>query len=188
MVASRQLKRFIGFDNEQILLQALKRGDEQAVEYWFQKYRAPLRQVALSRLPSEVVAQEIVQETFINCLQTINLFKGKASLLTWMQSVLRHEIADYYRKAYAKKIIRTTPLADLLLEQGASDSWGTADAVTAVLRQMLARHRELLLRKYVDCQRVKDIAVELGMSDKAVESGLWRARQEFKTLWLAQEI
>lgn len=187
MTSTLKLTRFIGFENEQVLLKALKRGDEQAVEFWFKTYQPKLLQVALVRLPSEVVAQEIVQETFISCLQTINLFKGKSSLLTWMQSVLRHEIADYYRKLYAKKIIRITPLADLLLDHGASDSCGTADAVETVLRQMLSTHRELLLRKYVDCQKVKDIAAELGTSVKSVESNLFRARQEFKALWLEQE-
>jgi RNA polymerase sigma-70 factor (ECF subfamily) len=141
--------------------------------------------VAQSRLPSDSIVQEIVQETFINCLQTINLFKGQSSLLTWMQSVLRHEIADYYRKLYAKRIIRTTPLADLLLEVDTRDAAGTAEAVTAVLHQMLGKNRELLLRKYVDQLSVKEIAKQLGASNKAVESDLFRARQEFKALWLA---
>ncbi len=182
-----RLRRFVGFDNENVLLSALKQGDPVAVEFWFKNYRNKLTQIAVSRLPSKVVALEIVQETFINCLQTINLFKGKSSLLTWMQSVLRHEIADYYRKLYAKKIIRTTPLADLLLETDTHDAAGTAEAVETVLRQMLGKNRELLLRKYVDKLTVKEIAKQLGVSCKAVESDLFRARQEFKTLWLSIE-
>jgi len=178
------LKRFVGFSNEQVLLSALKQGDPMAVEFWFKNYRSKLRKIALSRLPNDFITQEIVQETFINCLQTINLFKGQSSLLTWMQGVLRHEIADYYRKLYAKKIIRTTPLADLLLETDIRDAAGTAEAVTAVLRQMLGRNRELLLSKYVDQLSVKEIAKRLGVSNKTVESDLFRARQEFKALWL----
>lgn len=179
--------RFVGFSNENILVEALKQGDDLAVEYWFKKYRAKLRQLALSKVSSVQVANEIVQETFISCLQTLNLFQGKSSLLTWMQSVMRHEIADYYRKRYAKKFIQTIPLSDIFLEQNYKDAASSAETVSLVLKQMLQKNRELLLKKYVDCKKVKEIALELGNSVKAVESDLFRARQEFKNLWLALE-
>jgi len=178
------LTRFVGFDNELVLIEALKAGDELAVEYWFKKYRPALNKIALSKVPSSTVAVEIVQETFINCLQTLNLFKGKSSLLTWMQSVMRHEVADYYRKRYAKKFIQTIPLSDFLLEQNYKDAASSAELVTMVLKRMVRKNRELLLKKYVDCKKVKDIALEMGDSVKAVESDLFRARQEFKSLWL----
>ncbi|HPS40567.1 MAG TPA: sigma-70 family RNA polymerase sigma factor [Candidatus Woesebacteria bacterium] len=180
----QNLTRFVGFSNESVLIQALKNGDELAVEYWFKKYRLTLTKIALSKVPNSTVAAEIVQETFIDCLQTLNLFKGQSSLLTWMQSVMRHEIADYYRKRYAKKVIQTIPLSDLLLEQSYKDAASSAELVTVVLKRMIKKNRELLLKKYVDCKKVKDIALETGASVKAVESDLFRARQEFKTLWL----
>lgn len=178
------LSRFVGFDNELILIEALKTGDELAVEYWFKNYKSKLNKIALSKVSSQAVATEIVQETFINCLQTLNLFKGKASLLTWMQSVMRHEIADYYRKRYAKKFIQTIPLSDFLLEQNYKDAASSAEMVTVVLKKMVRKNRELLLKKYVDCKKVKDIALEMGNSVKSVESDLFRARQEFRSLWL----
>jgi RNA polymerase sigma-70 factor (ECF subfamily) len=180
----QELKRFVGFDNEKVLIAALKAGNELAVEYWFKKYRLQLKKIALSKITNQLQAAEIVQETFINCLQTLNLFKGRSSLLTWMQSVLRHEIADYYRKRYAKKFIKTIPLSDFLLEQNYKDAASSAELVSAVLKRMVQKNRELLLKKYVDCKKVKDIAIEMGNTVKAVESDLFRARREFKALWL----
>lgn len=183
----QRLNRFVGFENETILVQALKQGNPLAVEYWFKQYRLKLKKIALLKTPSSQVASEIVQETFISCLQTLNLFQGKSSLITWMQSVMRHEIADYYRKRYAKKFIQTIPLSDLFLEQNYKDAASSAESVSLVLGRMVKKNRELLLKKYVDCKKVKDIALELGNSVKAVESDLFRARQEFKALWLELE-
>jgi RNA polymerase sigma-70 factor (ECF subfamily) len=179
------LTRFIGFENEEVLVKALKAGDELAVEYWFKKYRFQLKKIALSKVANPAQAAELVQETFINCLQTLNLFKGKSSLLTWMQSVLRHEIADHYRKRYAKKFIQTIPLSDFLLAPNYKDAASSAELVTVVLKKMVYKNRELLLKKYVDCKKVKEIALEMGQSVKAVEADLFRARQEFKNLWAA---
>lgn len=183
----QNLTRFVGFENERILVEALKNGDELAVEYWFKKYRPKLQQFARVKLPNSHVVAEIVQESFINCLQTLNLFKGNSSLLTWMQSVIRHEIADYYRKCYAKKFIQTIPLSDFLLDQNCRDAASSAELVTLVLKRMVKENRELLLQKYVDCRRVKEIALEVGETVKAVESNLFRARQEFRALWLELE-
>ncbi len=184
----QELTRFVGFDNEKVLIEALKTGNELAVEYWFKKYRLKLKKIALGKISNPQQASEIVQETFINCLQTLNLFKGNSSLLTWMQSVLRHEIADYYRKRYAKKFIQTIPLSDFLLEQNYRDAASSAELVSLVLKRMVQKNRELLLKKYVDCKRVKEIALEMGNTVKAVESDLFRAREEFKTLWLELDL
>ena len=184
----QKLNRFVGFDNERILIEALKKGDELAVEYWFKEYRLELKKIAHIKLPTAGVAAEIVQETFISCLQTLNLFKGNSSLLTWMQGVMRHEIADYYRKQYAKKFIKTIPLSDFLLDQPYKDAASSAELVTLVLKRMIIKNRELLLKKYVDCKKVKEIALEMGDSVKAVESNLFRAREEFKALWLELDV
>jgi DNA-directed RNA polymerase specialized sigma24 family protein len=105
-----------------------------------------------------------------------------------MQSVLRHEIADYYRKRYAKKFIQTIPLSDFLLEQNYRDAASSAELVSLVLKRMVQKNRELLLKKYVDCKRVKEIALEMGNTVKAVESDLFRAREEFKSLWLELDL
>ena len=180
-------KRFVGFDNEIILVTALKRADELAVEYWFKKYHPKLKKLALSKAPNKELAEELVQETFINCLKSLNLFKGKSSLATWMQTVMRHEISDLYRKRYAKKFIQTLPLSDFLLDKNYKNAEETAVAVKKVLTKMASKNRDLLLEKYVDKKKVKEIALETGRSVKAIESDLFRARNEFKALWLKAE-
>ena len=180
-------KRFVGFENESVLVEALKKADGLAVEYWFKKYRPKLKKIAFCKSPNKEVAEEIVQETFINCLKSLNLYKEKASLETWMQTVMRHEIADFYRKRYAKKFIKTLPLTDFLLDKNFKNAEETADAVKKVLKKMAAKNKDLLLEKYVDKKRVKEIAKESGRSEKAIESDLFRARAEFKTLWLKLE-
>jgi RNA polymerase sigma-70 factor (ECF subfamily) len=177
------MKRFLGFKNEQILLEAIKNGHEAAIEYWFKNYHQELLNLAILKLPNRSVAEEIVQETFINCLRSITLFKGNSSLLTYMHSILRHEINDFYRKRYAKKFIRTIPLSEFLLDHDYKDAHETANMVKQVLKKMADQSRELLMKKYIDKKRVKELARELGRSEKAIESELFRARKEFRLLW-----
>ncbi len=177
------MKRFVGFTNEQILVEAIKNGHELAIEYWFKNYYQKLYKLALQKLPSPSIAEEITQETFINCLRSITLFKGDSSLLTYMQSILRHEINDFYRKRYAKKFIQIIPLSEFLLDHEYKDAHETAEMVKLVLKKMTSQSRELLIKKYVDEKKIKELAKEWGRTEKAIESELFRARKEFRLLW-----
>lgn len=174
--------------SETQLIIELRSAQPQAVAYWFKTYHDRLLSFVLTKVTSENDAEEIVQETFINSLKQLPLFRGESSLNTWMQSIARHEVADYYRKKYAKKAIQSLPLTDVLaqalLAGKVQDSHEVSEKVKAACHTLSEKHRELLLLKYVDNKKVEDIAEELGKSVKSIESELFRARQAFKLAFL----
>lgn len=172
---------------ESQIVELLKLGDPAAVEYWFSEYESPLKAFVQTKIDSTHDVDEIVQETFLSCLKQLPLFRGDASLQTWMFSVARHEIADFYRKKYAKKALQLLPLSQELLGTKIDNSHEVSEKVKIVLAQMTASSRELLQKKYVDGMRVLDIANELNRSVKSIESELFRARNEFRALYLAGE-
>ena len=172
------------FEKEQLLLDRLRQGDGSSSEEWFNQYYSILLKFVLFKIPDQADAEEIVQQTFINCLKHLSLFNHKSSILTWMQSIARHEIADYWRKKYAKKAIATIPLLDSFICEPLNDASQVAYKVGLVLDKMRHDYRELLLLKYVDGKQVKVIARELKRSFKSVEADLFRARKSFKELYV----
>jgi RNA polymerase sigma-70 factor (ECF subfamily) len=164
-------------------LAALRAGKKTAVRQWFSAFAPYLLRLALRRVKTAEDAEEIVQETFLNCLKQLPLFRGQARLRTWMVSILHHEIADYYRKLYAKRALKITPLADFILAEPLQNSSETAALVRSVLAQMAHEKKELLMMKYVDRKRVEEIARVWNKTVKAVESELFRARREFRALY-----
>lgn len=165
------------------LLIRLKAGDPRAVEQWFNLYQQKLLRLVLSKLSNQSDADEIVQDTFLNCLKYLPVFRGEASIWTLMQRIAAHEIADYYRKKYAKRIIKTLPIGDRILAAPIADAHETSEKVRLVFSKMSAYTVELLKMKYIDKKKVAEIAGELSKSVKAVESDLFRARVEFRELW-----
>jgi len=173
---------------EKDLIKRLKIGDEKAVKLWFDMYYEKLLLVVGYKVDNKKDAEEVVQQTFLNCLKHLPLFLGKSSIWTWMNSIVKHEIADYFRKKYAKKALKTIPLSELMPLSHISDSNDTSEQVMLVLSKMKVYYKELLLLKYADGKKVAIIALELGKSIKSIESDLFRARNEFKELWvLAQD-
>lgn len=171
---------------ESQIIELLKLGDPAAVEYWFSEYENRMTHYFAQRIDSTADVHELVQETFVACLKQLPLFRGQSSILTWMISIAKHQVADFYRKKYAKKALQYLPLSHYLLDSKIDDAHETAEKVKHVLAKMSASSCELLQKKYVDGKKVSEIAQELGKSVKAIESELFRARIEFKELYLAK--
>jgi len=172
---------------EKQLVKQLKQGSRRAVKAWFDQFHPELLRTVKQKVASDKDAEDIVQETMINCLKQIQLFREESSLKTWMMTIVRHEIADYYRKKYAKRAIKTFPLADYLLKDEIQDSTLVEQQVKQVLGKMLDRRKKILLMKYVDGLQVREIAKKMGKTFKAVEADLYRARENFKELYAVVE-
>lgn len=165
------------------LLTRLKQGDPRAVSDWYNQYRPRIMAFIAKKVSSDKDQEELTQEVFMSCLKHLPLFRGQSSIFTWMCGVARHEVADYYRKRYAKKALKYVPLGEMLMSEEIADAHESAVKVKQVLSQMKAESIELLMKKYVDRQKVAEIGRELGKTTRAVESELFRARREFKKLY-----
>lgn len=169
------------------LFSKLKSGDAKAVQEWFEAYHDRLLKFVTVKVSSEKDAEEIVQDTFMSCLRHLPLFRGNSSIWTWMCTIARHEVADYFRKKYAKKAIHALALDEMLLSVPIDDAHHISEKVKVALAKLKKEYRELLLLKYVDKKKVKEIAQELGRSVKAVESDLFRARIAFREVYAQLE-
>ena len=178
------MKRFL--EDRQLLID-LKYGRPEAVKAWYQQYSPKLHTHVTLKVGNANDVDEIVHDIFMECLKHLPLFRGESSIWTWMLHVALHEVADYYRKSYAKKVIQTLPVTELNELPEIEGSFEISQKVKSVLKKMSSVSRELLQRKYIDKQHVKAISKDLGRSHKSVESLLFRARIEFKELYALEE-
>jgi RNA polymerase sigma-70 factor (ECF subfamily) len=172
------------YPTEKMLLAGLREGQSAAVAEWYRLYKGKISRLIQQKISVTKDAEEIVQDTFLNCLRHLPLFRGECSIDTWMARIAHHEVADYFRRKYAKKVLKVSPLSDLIDDLEIENAHQVAGHVTqevkAVLAQMSQEMREILLMKYVDERKVDDIAHDLGKTVKAVESLLFRARRDFR--------
>jgi len=67
---------------------------------WVDLYADDLYRYAVSRGIGKEEAEDIVQETFLSAYKNIKSFKQKSSLKTWLISILKRKVIDFYRKKY----------------------------------------------------------------------------------------
>lgn len=174
--------------NEHALVVDLKLGLPEAVDVWYKSYHKTVTSFVSKKIDHTHDVDEIVRETFLNCLRQLPLFQEKSSLKTWMLKIASHEIADYYRRKYAKKIVKSIPLSTFLLAEDPKNMHETSEYVVEVLHRMRADYSELLMLKYVDQISVKEIARRLQRSIKSIEADLFRARKEFRELYATMNL
>lgn len=67
-----------------------------------------LYRFALLRTREAGTAEEMVQETFLAALQAKDRFAGQSTERSWLIGIMKHKIADYFRK-----VVREIPTEDM---------------------------------------------------------------------------
>ena len=182
------------------LARRLVAGDEQEFARFFDEYYPRVFRFALARLRRDTdAADEMAQQTLCRALRKLHLYRGEASLFTWLCQICRHEIHDHVqlraRDAARYVSIDDDPAIRAALESLPADAHGDparvasrADVlglVQVVLDYLPAGYGNALEWKYVEGLEVAEIAARLQVTPLAAESLLARARRAFREGWLS---
>jgi len=74
---------------------------------WVDEHGNYLFQYAAVRLRDSAIAEDVVQETLLSANESLGSYRGESSERTWLTSILKHKIVDYYRRS-----IHETPIGD----------------------------------------------------------------------------
>jgi RNA polymerase sigma-70 factor (ECF subfamily) len=95
-------------DRDAALLVSLRAGDEDAFATLVTRYHASLKRVARAYVPTEAVAEDVVQETWLAVIDGLARFEERSSLKTWMFHILANKA-----KTRGARERRTVPFASL---------------------------------------------------------------------------
>ncbi len=172
--------------DERLLVEGLLKGSERWLGLYYRTYSSPVRRFITSRVRLPDDAEEILQDTLLSSLDSLALFSRRSSLFTWLCSIARHEIADYYRRRTIKTIVFSkVPFVERFVSRALEPDAGFMrreyeQRVKQALSMILPHYRTALELKYMDGLSVAEISEQLGMSLKACESVLTRARKAFE--------
>ena len=76
------------FTDDDVLVPALRRGDEEAFGWLLDRYSAPLLHLALMYVSNPEAAREVVQETWVAVITSVDRFEQRSSLKTWVYRIL----------------------------------------------------------------------------------------------------
>jgi len=71
--------------------------DKINTDNWVDEYSDYLFRFAITRVSDEEKAKDLVQDTFFSALKAYDKFEHKSSIKTWLTSILKRKIYDFYR-------------------------------------------------------------------------------------------
>lgn len=180
--------------NELDLIQQLREGNEQAFKSLVTNYQDLVFNTALGIVQNSEDAEDVAQEVFIQVYRSIDQFKGDARLSTWIYRITTTKALDHIRSRKRKKRFAFItslfgPNDELVHEPVDFQHPGVAldrKEQAALLFQMIAQLPEnqkvaFTLHKTEELS-YQEIADVMQLSVSAVESLLFRARQNLRKL------
>ena len=169
---------------EKDFLEKLKSGDEAAFERFYKEYKKPLYSFIYRRVRKKEVTEEILNRTFFAFFEALRDFQGKSSLKTYLYSIAKHKIIDYYRKKKLKQVFLSRLSEPVIsgLKVFLDDEIEREELREKIKRafELLPNDYKKILRlKYIEGLKVKEISKHFKLKFKATESLLFRARKAF---------
>jgi len=181
---------------ENRLVERLNSGDPGAVDEFYDAYRNRVYISVLKKVDGdEAVAEDIVQETFLAALNSLDRFRGDSRLYTWLRSIENHKVSDFYRhraqEARSGELFLNTDFITIeqfgdieLLTPSIMETEEARHTIQQALVTLPADYRQVLVLKYIEELPVLQISRVMGKSVKSVEGLLSRARKALRTALL----
>lgn len=158
-------------------------GNRQAFQEVYQRYGAIVFGYSIRILKDRSTAEDTAQEVWIKTVRLDSSYRGEGSLKGWLLKITRHTALNFFRSQ--KNVVLQSGT-----EMDANQDNGTAQELENNLLKSFEVSRIVgLLQELPDAQRValllwisehltyEEIASEMGLSESAVKSLIFRARR-----------
>ena len=180
--------------NELELIQQLRAGDEGAFKSLVANYQDLVYNTAVGIVQNSEDAEDVAQEVFIQVYRSIDQFKGDARLSTWIYRITTTKALDHIRSRKRKKRFAFItslfgPNDELVHEPVdfhhpgvALDRKEQAALLFRMIEQLPENQKVAFTLHKTEELSYQEIADVMQLSVSAVESLLFRARQNLRKL------
>jgi RNA polymerase sigma factor (sigma-70 family) len=166
-------------------------GRSTAFEEIVRRYRDPLYRLALASLADPDDALDVTQETFIAAHVALRRYDSDRPMRPWLARIALNRCRDKIRHRQVRRLL--TPFADddapidMVADEAPGQDVEAADkeALAGTMRAISglpAAIREPLVLRTIEGLSQTETAFVLGISEKAVETRLRRARDRLKKI------
>ena len=175
------------------LVRAFREGDDRAFEEIVRRYQRQVANVVYLTMGGRGEVEDLTQEVFMRVYRSMDRVAVETSLFSWIYRIATNVCIDELRRRKIRRVLSMDPTTESsgqhhdVFEEPARTSDALLareqkDQVLGALAKLTPAHRAaLVLREYEDMS-YREIAASLGISEQAVKSRIFRAREELKEL------
>ena len=163
-------------------------GDMKAFEQFYTEFSPLIYSILLEITHDSYEAEDLMQECFISALKNINTLKDPLKAKKWLTAIAANKGKDYLKKKKATLLgeeyeyifdIQEEKNTSLLPEESAVLD-ERSEEIKEIVNSVSEDKRLCLILFYQHEMSIAEISEELGISESAVKSRLFRAREDIK--------
>ncbi len=134
------------------------------IEQIYTEYRDRVMGYIYARLRSRADAEDLCQDVFEKVNMKLDSFdSGKASISTWIYSITRNSVIDFYRRSHPHEEIDENMAQDGAVDDNLLNN-ETLEELAEALEKLPAELREIVVLRYYDGMPLTEIAKKMNMS------------------------
>lgn len=170
---------------EQDLVEALRRREEAAYRTLVRRYTPLMLRLARQYVPSQAIAEEVVQDTWVAVLHGIDAFQGRCQFATWLMRILlnmarKRGVREHNPVRWDALSVGSVPTEPVQPPELCPEAVVLASETRAVLEQAIRalpeRQRTVLILRDVDGWPADEVCAVLEVSTGNQRVLLHRAR------------
>ena len=161
---------------EKTLIFLAKNGSEDALTYIYKKYVKEIHYYFFSRVKNKEDANDLTSEVFIAFIDSLEGFRGDASIRTYLYVIAKNKLYDHYK--HSGKTIYDSSFIENLPETNTNKLNEVGN--TNILEGLNIKEREVVESKYFMNEKHKDISKRLGITIENSRQTLKRALSKIK--------
>lgn len=182
-----------GVLNDSELVDLAQEGDQEALEELVSRYEDKVYNLAYRMVGNREEAEDVLQDTFLNVIRSLDKFRKKSSFSTWLYRVTANAALTRLRKKSKKEKSEGEFLDEVYaVKQEAQsgekiDDWSTNPVrrllseeskamMEAAIEELPEKYRVVFVLRDVEGLPAAEVAEILDLSVPAVKSRLHRAR------------
>ncbi len=177
MVFSQGQRSFF-MESDQELIELANKGDPDAFEALYRRYRDWVYRLAWRFTHNRADALDVLQETFTYLLGKFPGFELTASMTTFLYPVVRH--ISFRIRSKGRRFESDEQILDELVAPKSEETEHYRSELAAVLTVLPDEQREVLLMRFVDDLSLKEIAAALDIPVGTIKSRLHNALQALR--------
>lgn len=171
--------------SDEALVRSIADGDRRAFETLYMRHRSHVCRFLVRFIGNESVAEEIVNEVFLEVWRHAHRFESKSRVATWLRAIARYKALSVLRRRSVAQLDEdaAAAVADPADDPETTMDWQSRNAILKkCLTQLPAAQREIIDLVYYHEKSVEEVAGFVGVAASTVKTRMFYARNRMARL------
>lgn len=145
------------------------------IKTMYEMYSYDIYKFILSLSMDSQASEDIMQNTFLSAIKSINKFRGQSSVKTWLIGIAKNEYYTYIRKNPINTSIEDIAISNMVYKQDMNDNYYT---IINEINKLDSINKEIAILRLINDLTFREIGIITGKSENYCRVSFFRIKKK----------